>query len=145
MKYCKVVSKKEFDKLEPDVNAVAIRIIDPEGENHSNIDGYKDELRIEFWDIDDDIGRLKAITDEQAKIIYDFMIKNINAEALVVHCMAGVSRSNTIAQFFAFHIAKDDYIASLLSSDTTKIINYGIWDKLKKQAQLNNNWHITFS
>ena len=144
MKYCKVLSKKEFDNLIVDPEAIAIRIIDPENEAHSDITGYKDELKLTFWDTEKPIGRFTPISEYQAEQLYNFMYKYKEEQKLVVHCMAGMSRSNTIAQFFALHIAKDDYTASLLASIQGKMINYGVWDALKEQAIKNHHWYTPF-
>lgn len=56
------------------------------------IHGFKDVLQIEFWDVLEDRENYKMITDEQGKIIQDFILKNIN-ETFVIHCAAGISRS----------------------------------------------------
>lgn len=145
MKQILILSKQQFDNMEPDDRFVAIRIIDPEGETHSEKRGYKDQICLEFWDLEDPIGRFDIITARQAFKLYEFMIKHKDADYLVVHCMAGISRSNTVASFFAAHIAKDDYWSLKLASDTTKAINYAVWDALKYEAMRAGNWHIPFS
>jgi len=145
MKSVHIMSKRQFDETPANPEAIAIRIIDPEQEVHSDISGYKDEIKLAFWDIEEPIGRFNIITDEQAKQLYDFMMKHKDEQHLVVHCMAGISRSNTVANFFAYHIAKDDYWASKLASDPTKAINFAVWDALKEQAIVDNNWHIPFT
>ena len=145
MKSVKVLSKRQFDITEPNPEAIAIRIIDPEQEIHSDILGYKDEIKLAFWDLAEPFGKYGVITEQQAGELYQFMKKHKDVEHLVVHCMAGISRSNTVAIFFAAHIAKDDYIASQLTNDRTKIINYAVWDALKKQAIADNNWNYPFT
>lgn len=145
MLYVKVLSKLQFDTHTPDPEAIAIRIIDPQGAKHSSISGYRDEIRLEFWDVENTIGKYAQISEQQAEQLYDFMLRHKDAERLVVHCMAGISRSNTVAQFFASHIAKDDKMASLVASAQGKLINYGVWDALKEQAIKHNNWHMPFT
>ena len=145
MKSIKILSKKQFDNTEPNPEAIAIRIIDPEQEVHSDIHGYKDEIKLAFWDIEKSSGKYSIITEQQANELYQFMKKHKDIDHLVVHCMAGISRSNTVATFFATHIAKDDYIALQLANDRTKMINYAVWDALKNQAIADNNWHYPFT
>ena len=145
MKSIKILSKRQFDNTESNPEAIAIRIIDPEQEVHSDIHGYKDEIKLAFWDLEEPIGRFSIITEQQANELYQFMKKHKDIDHLVVHCMAGISRSNTVATFFAAHIAKDDHIALQLANDTTKAINYAVWDALKNQAIADNNWHYPFT
>ena len=59
------------------------------------IKSFKDTLQIEFWDIEEDFGEYKIITDEQAKIIQDFIIKNIDSR-FIINCKAGKSRSAAV-------------------------------------------------
>lgn len=84
-------------------NLVLISIGEPgEGYKHSiltqdEIKGFKDVLQLEFWDIEEDFGNYKIITDEQAKIIQDFIIKNKD-ERFIINCKAGKSRSAAIGR-----------------------------------------------
>jgi predicted protein tyrosine phosphatase len=70
-------------------------------QNHSNV------LNVEFDDLayQSDFGL--AITDEIAKVLYDFINSNIHRKTYVIHCMAGVSRSAAVGQFI------DDIFGSL--------------------------------
>lgn len=77
-------------------NLVLISIGNP-GESHTTLDkntilDYKDILQIEFWDLEEDFGNYKILSDEQGKILQDFIIKNKD-EQFIIHCSAGISRS----------------------------------------------------
>lgn len=61
------------------------------------VKGFKDTLMIDFWDIEEDFGDYKIITDEQGKIIQDFIIKNID-NRFIINCQAGKSRSAAVGR-----------------------------------------------
>lgn len=75
-----------------------IAIKDPGQTPHpaEKIQGFADVLQIQFWDIEESLGRYEAITKEQGSIIEDFIIKNKDKRFLV-HCAAGQSRSAGVA------------------------------------------------
>ena len=65
------------------------------------VQGFKDVLQIEFWDIEEDFGDYKIITDEQAKIIQNFILVNLQKDSetrFIVHCKAGKSRSAAVGR-----------------------------------------------
>lgn len=65
------------------------------------VQGFKDVLQIEFWDIEEDFGDYKIITDDQAKIIQKFIISNLQKDPetrFIVHCKAGKSRSAAVGR-----------------------------------------------
>lgn len=65
------------------------------------VQGFRDVLQIEFWDIEEDIGIYKIITDEQAKIIQNFILANLQKDPdvrFIVNCKAGKSRSAAIGR-----------------------------------------------
>lgn len=79
-------------------NLVLISIGEP-GETYAHsiltpeeVQEFKDVLQIEFWDVEEDFGKYTVITDEQAKIIQDFIIKNKD-NRFIINCKAGKSRS----------------------------------------------------
>jgi predicted protein tyrosine phosphatase len=78
---------KEFPK-----DLCFITISDPSRKNINHNNHFVDTLELKFWDIEEDIGSYKIITNEQAKQIYDFIVKNKDKEFLI-NCEAGVSRS----------------------------------------------------
>ena len=65
--------------------------------SNEEVKGFKDVLMVNFWDIEEDFGEYKIITDEQAKIIQDFIIKNIDNK-FIINCKAGKSRSAAVAK-----------------------------------------------
>lgn len=88
-------------------NLVLISIGEPgDGYKYSilskeEVQGFKDCLQIEFWDIEEDFGDYKIITDDQAKTIQDFILKNLQKDTetrFIVHCKAGISRSAAVSK-----------------------------------------------
>ena len=61
------------------------------------VKNFKDVLMIEFWDIEEDFGDYKIITDEQGKKIQDFIIKNLD-NRFIINCQAGKSRSAAVGR-----------------------------------------------
>lgn len=66
-------------------------------QSHPNV------LTLFFDDVDQDIetahGTVKAMTDEQALEIYEFIEKNKDYENFIIHCTAGISRSGAVGEF----------------------------------------------
>ena len=75
-------------------NTVLIAIHDPDSKIHTKdkIQGFDDILQIQFWDIEEGIGKYTPITKEQGLEIKDFIQKNKNKK-FFIHCEAGQSRS----------------------------------------------------
>ena len=69
-----------------------ISLSDPNKDFIKTDNYFKDELKLKFWDIEEDFNDYKIITDIQSKQIYDFIMKNKDSEFLI-NCEAGVSRS----------------------------------------------------
>ncbi len=103
---------------------------------------FKDSLRIEFWDIEEDFGDYKIITDEQAKEIQDFIIKNIDNK-FIINCQAGKSRSAAVGRaiecikFFGIgDEAKYNYKTSFnseISAHSRYCPNLTVFDKIVKE------------
>lgn len=102
-----IVSRNEIkelirtDKLDKE-NLVLITIGEPGNKIDSKLSleetkDFKDVLMIEFWDIEEDFGDYKIITNEQGKIIQDFIIKNID-NRFIINCQAGKSRSAAVGR-----------------------------------------------
>jgi len=85
----------EFDKS----NTVAICLFDPDRNVHpeDTFKGYHDFIQMQFWDVEEPIGRIIPISDEQGKELFDFISKNKDKRFLI-HCEAGMSRSAGVAQ-----------------------------------------------
>lgn len=85
-------------------NLVLISISDPIQEGYSDerlsddeVQGFKDSLRVKFWDIEEDFCDYKIISDEVALEIQNFILKNID-NRFIIHCRAGVSRSAAVGK-----------------------------------------------
>ena len=90
-------SKDGFKKINKDENTVIISITDPDREPISNniLSQFKDSLSIQFWDVEEGIGRIQPINEEQAKEVREFIIRNKDNN-FVIHCEAGMSRSAAV-------------------------------------------------
>ena len=83
-------------------NLVLISIGEP-GESYAHsiltkeeVQGFKDVLQIEFWDVEEDLCGYTVISDEEAKIIQNFILVNLQKDPdtrFIVNCKAGKSRS----------------------------------------------------
>ncbi|MDD4972522.1 MAG: hypothetical protein PHT07_24080 [Paludibacter sp.] len=109
---------------------VAVRIINPNSKKHLEGTRFIDEIRLEFWDIEDAIGHYEPILLAQAKDIVQFLLKNKEQKRFVFHCEAGESRSHTCALFLADKILGDDILVGLLSSNQKNSINFALWNTL---------------
>lgn len=104
-----IISRKEMlCVLEQDIidkeNLVLISISEPVRDNFNdealsdiNVSGFKDSLRVKFWDIEEDFCDYKIISDEVAYEIQKFIIKNLK-NRFIIHCRAGKSRSAAVAK-----------------------------------------------
>lgn len=131
----KVLSRAQFKKflIENDIsdytisdhkNLYLISINDTYGDNkirifnteHNNLlllhfdDCDKDEEYIDLTDISQKI-YVKAMTEEQAELIYQFVSKIPTDADVIVHCTMGQSRSGAVGAFIAdyFHIKWEDF------------------------------------
>ena len=103
---------------------------------------FKDSLRVAFWDIEEDFGDYKIITDEQAKEIQDFIIKNIDNK-FIINCQAGKSRSAAVGKaiecittFGIGEEAKYNYKTSFnseISKHSRYCPNLTVFDKIVKE------------
>ncbi len=109
------------------------------------VQGFKDVLQIEFWDVEEDFGDYKIITDEEAIIIQNFILKNLQKDPnarFIINCKAGISRSAAVAKaieqlkFFGIgEEAKYNY-KTCFDSEITKHSRYTpnltVFDKIVK-------------
>ena len=99
-----IISRKEMieliesDSLDKE-NLILISISEPiqewyedESLTDEQVKGFKDNIRLKFWDIEEDFGNYKIISDDVAKELQDFIVKNID-NRFIIHCRAGQSRS----------------------------------------------------
>lgn len=89
-------SLNDFKELNKDENSVLISITDPDKKTLplNILNSFKDSLSTQFWDIEEDEkpGGNKKISQKEADIIHDFILKNKNNN-FIIHCEAGISRS----------------------------------------------------
>jgi predicted protein tyrosine phosphatase len=131
MKTILVLSKAQFAELPADPNAVAVRIVNPDGTGHAPVSNYGEDLRLQFFDVEEAIGRIEPINAQQAHAIVAFLDVNKDKKRFVFHCEHGQSRSHTCAMFFAQEMLNDEALTSLLASVHDKSINYAVWEALK--------------
>lgn len=89
-------------------NLVLISISEPVQDGYNDerlsdeeVQGFKDSLRVKFWDIEEDFCDYKVISDEVAIEIQNFILVNLQKEPdtrFIIHCRAGVSRSAAIGR-----------------------------------------------
>lgn len=86
------------NKIENLEKSFFISIMDPEFPDplYPDATNYK---TIWCWDIEEDIGNYKAITQEQIQELYDFIYQNKDKKTCYVHCSAGISRSGAVGTF----------------------------------------------
>jgi predicted protein tyrosine phosphatase len=138
----------ENNKLDKS-NLVLISISEPVIEGYEDeqltddyINGFKDVLRVKFWDIEEDSCNYKIISDETARLIQQFILKNID-NRFILHCRAGMSRSAGVGRaiecikFFGIgEKAKYEYKTSFNSEITAHSryrSNLTVFDKIVKQ------------
>jgi predicted protein tyrosine phosphatase len=64
--------------------------------------GWSDILRLEFHDVDAEVEGYSLFTDAQADAVMDWLdAVEERVDAVVVHCVAGISRSAAVAKFIA--------------------------------------------
>lgn len=121
---------KEVIKTLPE-DFIIISITDPDVENP--LPDRPHMLKIQFWDIEDTIGKYEPLTVEQGRILRNFVIKSFeefDKPKFIVQCMAGQSRSAGVAKaieclwHFGFgQSAKYDYMTGF-SSEIDAHIRY---------------------
>ena len=132
------LSKREASKLKPHDRALLISIQDgdkahlpfKERTNHITRSRYIDTLFCYFDDINPDAFDGKpsfpfAFTQNDAKQIINFLnhhFKNPeNFDRIIIHCQAGISRSQAIALFVAKYFYKDSNLYHTLLNQKGKI------------------------
>jgi predicted protein tyrosine phosphatase len=93
-----IIDLIETNKLDKE-NLVLVSISEPHQDGYEDealtdmqVQGFKDSIRVKFWDIEEDFGKYKIISDEVAKQLQGFII-NHKDDQFIVHCKAGQSRS----------------------------------------------------
>jgi predicted protein tyrosine phosphatase len=107
-----IISKLEFEgvlkTLNPDgeKHMFFISILDPEVKDalHPDSDNYK---TFWFYDVEEDIGNFKVITDEQIQDLYDFICSQEGKKMCYIHCSAGISRSGAVGTFINDYFKQD--------------------------------------
>lgn len=116
-----VLSHPEAAKFVPDPkqrDIILIRITDTEGRFKplKSPSSYKDILCLKFDDVEQDSHSFKAITQQDAEKIADFLIK-YKGMNLVVHCEAGISRSSGVGFCWA-ELNRDERVQRILVDST---------------------------
>lgn len=85
-------------------NLVLISISEPVFEDYldealtdKHVQGFKDSIRVKFWDITEDIGSYTVIPDNIAKQLQDFITSHLDSR-FIVNCRAGQSRSAAVGK-----------------------------------------------
>ena len=132
-------------------NLVLISISEPIFEDYpdealtdQHVQGFKDSIRVKFWDITEDIGPYTVIPDTTAKQLQDFIISHLDSR-FIVHCRAGQSRSSAVGKaiecikyFGIGEEAKYNYqtsFSSEIDAHSRYFPNLTVFDKLTKDYQ----------
>lgn len=114
-----VISYQEIQQCFDDISDefIIISITDPDVENI--LPDKKHMLKIQFWDIEETIGKYSPITEEQGRTLRNFILRSFEEfenPKFIINCMAGQSRSAGVAKaieclyYFGFgESAKYDY------------------------------------
>lgn len=130
-------AKAEYARLHPEVigtskdwvetykdPAVVISIGDPGESKPRYAVDHIDVLRLEFDDVDEEIGSEYVMFDFQhARKILDYLKKH-EGKPVVVHCNAGISRSAAVVKYM---VDKLGYLRSERPSNTVKADHYNGW------------------
>ena len=85
-------------------NLVLISISEPVFEDYpdealtdKHVQGFKDSIRVKFWDITEDIGSYTVIPDNTAKQLQDFITSHLDSR-FIINCTLGQSRSSAVGK-----------------------------------------------
>ena len=106
-----VLSKEEFIEIAKEMISLStkekqkiaiISIQNPRDDNRElfeplKLHEYGDFIVSKFWDLENDMGELKAISDKESSILANFIADNGDKKFLI-HCSTGVSRSAGVAR-----------------------------------------------
>ena len=110
----------------PGQKTVCISIVDPTAPLANLQMGYAACLRFKFHDLDPrdvpegtmtDVGMVEFMNEDAARTIVEFAVEHADADVLVIHCEAGISRSRSVAEalFDAFgRRAPNQYVYRLI-------------------------------
>ena len=133
---CQALSKREVSKLKPKKKAILISIQDGEKSelpfkqrtNHVTRSLYEDVLFVYFDDIDPVRYNIKfkapfLFSFVEASKIINFLDRNFKNnkqfEQVIVHCQAGISRSQAVVNFISKYYFKDNDLLEEVKSKAT--------------------------
>lgn len=89
-----VIGREELEGCLSDFpdDLVLISITDPSLDYVDTDDKFEYELKLKFWDVEEQIGNYAPINPIQAKMIKDFILQHKDKKFLI-NCEAGISRS----------------------------------------------------
>ena len=106
------LADNNFDGINKDENTVLISIYDPDRNElpEHTLSKFSSYLSIGFWDMEEEIGRYKPISEENAKKIKEFILENKDKN-FIINCEAGISRSAGVglAVFMLIEFDGDKY------------------------------------
>jgi len=130
------MSRAAAEQMAASPGTVAVSIFEPGSEPACLREGFRDVLRVAFWDVVDPIEqagiRYEPITPEIASMIVGWLDgwdEHPDSVRLIVHCRAGVSRSAAVARFAAERYGLD------IRGDT-RFANIEVLRQLRRAAWL---------
>jgi predicted protein tyrosine phosphatase len=104
------VSQAVACDLSPDDRLAVVSITEPGFGPAPLQPGWRDVLRLSFHDVDAAVDGYLLFTEAQADALIDWLTAaSARVDGIVVHCVAGISRSAAVAKFVADRYAVDGF------------------------------------
>lgn len=116
-------------------NLALITITDPNLDCIKHNNKFDKTLAIKFYDVEEDFGNYKTLSDLQGKIIYDFIQQNKDRQ-FIINCEAGVSRSAGVGLAVEYLLRdlfiypKWEHFPSKILSHTRYLPNMTVFNKI---------------
>lgn len=126
------VRQRVAEQMIPTDNMVLISITQPGDHDADLHPDWKEVLRLQFDDIDGSMlpsSNSRSFTPWHAKEVIDFLEANKEVDELIVHCMAGISRSAAVAKFAAEKYNVNEFLRRF---ETYELYNKWVYSSLKR-------------
>lgn len=133
MIFCGIINQNQIfaiigrDEIQSNIkefpnNLVLISITDPNTKDIETNNKFKDELKLKFWDLEEQYCNYMPISISQGLEIYNFIMKHKN-ETFLINCEAGISRSAGVGLAIEY-LLRDKYIYPKWEHFPSKILNH---------------------
>ena len=142
---CQAMSKQKASKFKPTKPTLLISVQDgdksflpfKERTNHITRSRYVDTLFCYFDDVEDS-SQIFSFSKNDARQIINFLDRHFTKndfENIIVHCQAGISRSQAIALFIAKYYYQDDELLTSLKNAPKPNGNQYVYRLLEEEYQ----------